>query len=1003
MNISVIIPAHNASDTLAETLESILKQTSTNWEAIVVDDGSSDETAAVAREFIDKDNRFRITRRQQGGESAARNTGITLASYDWLLFLDADDWISPDYLERMTGKLVSDSTLDAVHCGWIRVAPDGTYGDEIHCPQTGDLFSLFTRYCVFAIHACIVRRSLVESVGNFDTLLRTCPDWDMWQRIARTGACFGTVPEALAFYRMRPDSASMNVQQILADGLRVINQGHSPDPRVLTPDPLHINGSSSEQLSRAILQFICWTAGLMIGQKEDARPLLRTLTNERDPELDPHIVAQNIYQATLLPVCKTSYYWIELWAQTEQHIINFLLELEVQSKAFGLARRVRTILERMILDNATTLRPVTVGTTYGFRIDVTEPISDISLSAPIERLHCTVELDGTHIGTIEIPVCDGMIFGYILSDAIANEFSWTVIGRFFERTIYPNLIIKQESNGFSIWRGTVCLAESVLEEEQVIKQQMHKFVGWSVFLQEIWGCYNQPIDSFYTVNGETPLKKSIWIASIQEFFKHRAWPYTNIFRTIFASRQSSSKGWIRVEVSEELHNMKASARKLNVVLTVGGVIIGIVTIPVKHNTVYAHELLVALTGASGYELCNIAVREGLLGKSMTGQTSLRERLAVASANVNQFIQNCSDPAEFKDIAFAPGSVFLRNRTLFPIEHCMILCRRLPMTIGTSASRHAMLPAAATRELFEAASDLGEHVIKNSDLHENPMYVIYAPDVILPGYFNKHLSSKNLIVSRTTHSESSAISSKNHKIVNSETDRLPILMYHRVSPAGSAATTRYRVTPEAFKEQIQYLHDAGFYSISLEDWHTAMVTKKPLPGRPILITFDDGYLDFSTFAWPVLRSYGFTATVFIVTDEVGGSNRWDSIFEEQIPLLDWNDIRLLHSEGVEFGSHSTSHPYLTALPAVEVVREGARSRGVLGRELGITVKSFAYPHGAEDRVVQHLIGACGYIYGLSCRWGLSSYEDPLLALPRLEVFGSDILYDFIGKLDRNSRN
>ncbi|MEH2178714.1 hypothetical protein [Nostoc sp.] len=67
------------------------------------------------------------------------------------------------------------------------------------------------------------------------------------------------------------------------------------------------------------------------------------------------------------------------------------------------------------------------------------------------------------------------------------------------------------------------------------------------------------------------------------------------------------------------------------------------------------------------------------------------------------------------------------------------------------------------------------------------------------------------------------------------------MYHRVASTGSSKMAQWRVTPEAFEEQLRYLQDAGFYSVTLEDWRIAMMTKKPLPGRAVLITFDDGYL------------------------------------------------------------------------------------------------------------------------------------------------------------------
>ena len=230
-----------------------------------------------------------------------------------------------------------------------------------------------------------------------------------------------------------------------------------------------------------------------------------------------------------------------------------------------------------------------------------------------------------------------------------------------------------------------------------------------------------------------------------------------------------------------------------------------------------------------------------------------------------------------------------------------------------------------------------------------------------------------------------------------TERLPILMYHRVAPTGSAAMTRYRVSPEAFEHQLRYLSDAGYYSASLEDWRLAMQAKTPLPGRAVLITFDDGYLDFQTHAWPLLQRYGFSATVFLVTGAIDESNSWDWAYGEKVPLLGQRELLQLQDEGVTFGSHSISHRPLTGLSPADIVREGLGSRLTLEHRLGLPTHAFAYPYGDTDQVVQHLIGACGYLFGLSCRAGFSSFDDSLLALPRIEVGGLDRFQDFVAKL------
>jgi peptidoglycan/xylan/chitin deacetylase (PgdA/CDA1 family) len=225
------------------------------------------------------------------------------------------------------------------------------------------------------------------------------------------------------------------------------------------------------------------------------------------------------------------------------------------------------------------------------------------------------------------------------------------------------------------------------------------------------------------------------------------------------------------------------------------------------------------------------------------------------------------------------------------------------------------------------------------------------------------------------------------------------MYHHVAPTGSTKFSRWRVTPEAFEAQLRCLRNAGAYSITLKQWYEARTTNTPLPGKPVLITFDDGYLDFATYAWPLLQRYGFSATVFIVAGFAGKTNRWDSIFDygEELAILDWEQIRQLHSEGVEFGSHTVNHYPLTTLSPAEVIREGTQSRIIMERELGIPITTFAYPYGDLDPLVQRLIGTCGYDVAVSCRPGYSNFQDSLLQLARIEISGTDSLPEFKDKL------
>jgi peptidoglycan/xylan/chitin deacetylase (PgdA/CDA1 family)/ubiquinone/menaquinone biosynthesis C-methylase UbiE len=235
----------------------------------------------------------------------------------------------------------------------------------------------------------------------------------------------------------------------------------------------------------------------------------------------------------------------------------------------------------------------------------------------------------------------------------------------------------------------------------------------------------------------------------------------------------------------------------------------------------------------------------------------------------------------------------------------------------------------------------------------------------------------------------------------QTCSLPILAFHRVAPTGAPALAPYRVTPEAFEEQLRFLREAGFYSVTLADWQTAMAARRPLPGRALAITFDDGFRDFYQYAFPLLKKYGFSATVFLVADLIGKSNLWDAAYGEEIPLMGWEEIRQLRAEGVQFGSHSASHPYLASLTTDEIRQEGMRSRTLLERGLGVPVTAFAYPYGDFDAAVEDIIEACGYTVALSCQAELSRFQDRPLALPRIEINGEEDLPGFVAGFMKNA--
>ena len=350
--VSIVTPAYNAAGTIEKALQSVLAQTYPHWEQVVVDDGSGDETGNVVASFFSRDSRIRMIHQSQGGEAAARNAGLKKAQYEWLLFLDADDWIASTYLEHMTNLLMLDASTDAVICRVARVALDGTVVIEEDNLPEGDLFPILARYPPFHVHACVVRKSIVDEVGGFDTSLERCPDWDLWQRVARSGARFAALDEVLAYYRMSPNGVSLDAEKMLRDSLIILRRGHAPDARVRSPSPRYANGMPAEQIVTQEFYLLSWCAGLLLGAGRDARPLLEMVKGDRYPELWPPSVAHCILEAAPLPACKAPHEWQNLVPVLMKHLDEFLSALEKQTHAPDLTRRTRDeILKKIELSS----------------------------------------------------------------------------------------------------------------------------------------------------------------------------------------------------------------------------------------------------------------------------------------------------------------------------------------------------------------------------------------------------------------------------------------------------------------------------------------------------------------------------------------------------------------------------------------------------------------------------------------------------------------------------
>src|SRR5260370_22693613 len=225
---SIVIPARDAEKTIARTLESLLAQTDPRWEALIVDDGSVDATPAIVDGYAVRDARFVALKSDGRGVSTARNVGLSNANGERLLFLDSDDWIDEQFLVKMKAALNENPSAIAACCDHCRVTPDGDQTPRYSNARVAiNPFEAFARSCPVAVHSVLVKKSAVLGVGGFDVNLRTCEEWDLWQRVTRTGGSCIHVDELLSYYWSSERSLSSDLQQMLADGNVVIARGFS--------------------------------------------------------------------------------------------------------------------------------------------------------------------------------------------------------------------------------------------------------------------------------------------------------------------------------------------------------------------------------------------------------------------------------------------------------------------------------------------------------------------------------------------------------------------------------------------------------------------------------------------------------------------------------------------------------------------------------------------------------------------------------------------------------
>ena len=231
--------------------------------------------------------------------------------------------------------------------------------------------------------------------------------------------------------------------------------------------------------------------------------------------------------------------------------------------------------------------------------------------------------------------------------------------------------------------------------------------------------------------------------------------------------------------------------------------------------------------------------------------------------------------------------------------------------------------------------------------------------------------------------------------------LLVLCYHAVSERWEADLS---VTPDALERQVELLVQRGYRGATFTD-----ALSKPRSGRTLVVTFDDGYRSVKNLAKPVLDRLGVPATVFVPTDWIGrdepmtwpGIDHWlGTEFEHELKPMDWDDARALEAEGWEIGSHTCSHPHLTACDPGSLRSELQASREICEEQLGHPCPSIAYPYGDVDERVMAAARDAGYTYAAALADRFHKAQP--LQWPRVGVYYADSLARFGRQTSRAMR-
>jgi peptidoglycan/xylan/chitin deacetylase (PgdA/CDA1 family) len=219
--------------------------------------------------------------------------------------------------------------------------------------------------------------------------------------------------------------------------------------------------------------------------------------------------------------------------------------------------------------------------------------------------------------------------------------------------------------------------------------------------------------------------------------------------------------------------------------------------------------------------------------------------------------------------------------------------------------------------------------------------------------------------------------------------IKVLMYHRIVDTNDIRYSHWTcVHVNEFRKQLEMLDRWGFTPITFEDYRLFRCGELSLPRKPVILTFDDGYLDTYTLAYPLMQEFGVKAVVFVLADQKVKINFWDRHLKlPEAALMKRHQVVEMHEAGFEIGSHSLTHANLTHLSEDQTWEQISRSRILLEILLNAPVTTFSYPYGATNPIVKKMATCAGYTIACSVATGPATFGNDPFEVRRIPILNT----------------